>query len=183
MTSAVHIDVQDAACAASIVQACERADIAVDEHATLIITDDSTALDKGKRTIMLGGQHPADVAAHFTLPVSLVSLMERTKQLLEHTTTRVAIDDIVLDISARMLSKATQSEELTNKETQLMQLLMQQAEKVVSRETLLHDIWGYQADIDTHTLETHIYRLRGKCEALKSTINIDAQDGGYILTS
>ena len=38
-------------------------------------------------------------------------------------------------------------------------------EEGCTREVLLHKIWGYKSDLDTHTLETHIYRLRQKIEA------------------
>lgn len=52
--------------------------------------------------------------------------------------------------------------ELTEKEAALLTTLWKDREKSISRETLLKDIWRYQAGIDTHTLETHIYRLRQK---------------------
>jgi len=53
---------------------------------------------------------------------------------------------------------------LTEKETALLDYLAQ-SEQPVSREELLASIWGYDARIDTHTLETHIYRLRRKLGA------------------
>ncbi len=53
---------------------------------------------------------------------------------------------------------------LTNKETAIIKFLLQAEEQVVTREDLLREIWGYNADYKTHTLETHIYRLRLKIE-------------------
>ncbi|MFO1243209.1 MAG: helix-turn-helix domain-containing protein [Rickettsiales bacterium] len=52
--------------------------------------------------------------------------------------------------------------ELTEKEASLLAALLQERHQAVSRESLLKDVWRYQAGVDTHTLETHIYRLRQK---------------------
>lgn len=53
---------------------------------------------------------------------------------------------------------------LTERETLLLLYLARHAPRAVSREALLRDVWRYQDGIDTHTLETHIYRLRQKIE-------------------
>ena len=53
---------------------------------------------------------------------------------------------------------------LTSKEVGLLKFLHRHANQVVSRETLLEVVWGYHAGVTTHTLETHIYRLRQKIE-------------------
>ena len=48
---------------------------------------------------------------------------------------------------------------LTEKETSILKYLFRSGDKVVSRDVLLHEVWGYNAGVTTHTLETHIYRL------------------------
>jgi DNA-binding response OmpR family regulator len=53
---------------------------------------------------------------------------------------------------------------LTGKESSILKYLYQSQNKPVTREALLHDVLGYSAGISTHTLETHIYRLRQKIE-------------------
>ena len=53
---------------------------------------------------------------------------------------------------------------LTERETTLLLYLAKRAPQAVSREAILRDVWRYQDGIDTHTLETHIYRLRQKIE-------------------
>lgn len=53
---------------------------------------------------------------------------------------------------------------LTEKESAILKYLYRSGSQPVSREILLHEIWGYRTDISTHTLETHIYRLRQKIE-------------------
>jgi len=54
---------------------------------------------------------------------------------------------------------------LTEKEIAVLVLLAKAAGHHVSRQQLLNDVWGYAQDVETHTLETHIYRLRQKIEA------------------
>ena len=53
---------------------------------------------------------------------------------------------------------------LTEKETSILRYLYRARQQPVSRETLLHEVWGYNSGVTTHTLETHIYRLRQKIE-------------------
>ena len=71
---------------------------------------------------------------------------------------------------------------LTEKETSILKYLYRAGEKVVTREVLLHEVWGYNAGVTTHTLETHIYRLRQKIE--KDPANAEllvTETGGYKL--
>ena len=53
---------------------------------------------------------------------------------------------------------------LTEKETAILRFLYRAGQQVVTRDTLLREVWGYNASVTTHTLETHIYRLRQKIE-------------------
>lgn len=53
---------------------------------------------------------------------------------------------------------------LTDKEAQILKYLYFQGPEPVSRESLLGEVWGYNASVTTHTLETHVYRLRQKIE-------------------
>ena len=71
---------------------------------------------------------------------------------------------------------------LTEKETSILKYLYRSGDKVVGRETLLHEVWGYNAGVTTHTLETHIYRLRQKIEKDPSNSEIlVTETGGYKL--
>ncbi|MGC6516931.1 MAG: response regulator transcription factor [Candidatus Puniceispirillaceae bacterium] len=67
---------------------------------------------------------------------------------------------------------------LTEKETMVLKLLNKQAPEVVGREQMLSEIWGFQKGLTTHTLETHIYRLRQKLARLTAhPVIVTAQDG------
>lgn len=71
---------------------------------------------------------------------------------------------------------------LTEKETNILKFLHRADGAAVARDTLLHEVWGYNAQVSTHTLETHIYRLRRKIEADPSEATLLLTlEGGYAL--
>ena len=71
---------------------------------------------------------------------------------------------------------------LTEKETAILRYLYRADQRPVSRETLLQEVWGYNSGLTTHTLETHIYRLRQKIEEdAASPAILVTQAGGYTL--
>jgi DNA-binding response OmpR family regulator len=71
---------------------------------------------------------------------------------------------------------------LTEKETSILKFLYRAGQRVVSRDVLLHEVWGYNAGVTTHTLETHIYRLRQKIEKDPSNAELlITEAGGYRL--
>ena len=71
---------------------------------------------------------------------------------------------------------------LTEKETNILKYLYRAGAKPVSREELLTEVWGYNAGVTTHTLETHIYRLRQKIEPEPGQARLLLTDaGGYRL--
>ena len=71
---------------------------------------------------------------------------------------------------------------LTEKETSILKYLYRSGEKPVTRDVLLHEVWGYNSGVTTHTLETHIYRLRQKIEADPSNAELLVTEaGGYKL--
>ncbi len=86
--------------------------------------------------------------------------------------------------SAKMLvSQATNRRlHLTEKETAILKYLYRTGDKPVPREVLLDEVWGYNAGVTTHTLETHIYRLRQKIEPEPGrTQLLVTEPGGYRL--
>jgi len=71
---------------------------------------------------------------------------------------------------------------LTEKETAILRYLYRAGQRPVSRQILLQEVWGYNSGVTTHTLETHIYRLRQKVErdAANPAILV-TEAGGYKL--
>jgi DNA-binding response OmpR family regulator len=71
---------------------------------------------------------------------------------------------------------------LTAKEVDILKFLYRHANKIVSRQVLLDEVWGYNAGVTTHTLETHVYRLRQKIEVDPSNCRLlMTAPGGYRL--
>jgi DNA-binding response OmpR family regulator len=86
--------------------------------------------------------------------------------------------------SAKLLIDPTEKKiRLTEKETNILKFLYRSGE-TVARETLLHEVWGYNPAVTTHTLETHIYRLRQKIENNPGQAQIlVTESGGYRLVA
>src|SRR5690606_1288686 len=71
---------------------------------------------------------------------------------------------------------------LTDKETAILKYLYRQGPKTIGRDVLLKEVWGYNNRVTTHTLETHIYRLRQKIERDPSHARLlVTEEGGYRL--
>lgn len=71
---------------------------------------------------------------------------------------------------------------LTEKETNILKYLYRSGAQPVSREELLTEVWGYNAGVTTHTLETHVYRLRQKIEPDPANAQLLVTEaGGYRL--
>jgi DNA-binding response OmpR family regulator len=71
---------------------------------------------------------------------------------------------------------------LTEKETAILKYLYRSGDRVVGRDLLLHEVWGYNSGVATHTLETHIHRLRQKIEHDPSNAQLlVTETGGYRL--
>ena len=78
--------------------------------------------------------------------------------------------------AAKLLIDARQKKiRLTEKETNILKYLFRSGAQPVGREELLREVWGYNSNVTTHTLETHVYRLRQKIE-------LDAQTPKLLLT-
>ncbi len=67
---------------------------------------------------------------------------------------------------------------LTEKEAAILKFLYRAGTKPVARQVLLNEVWGYNATVTTHTLETHIYRLRQKIEPDPSNARLLVTEGG-----
>jgi len=72
--------------------------------------------------------------------------------------------------------------QLTDKEVQILKCLHRAGNSIVSRDVLLEKVWGYNVEVATHTLETHVYRLRQKIELEPSRARLLVTEaGGYRL--
>lgn len=88
-----------------------------------------------------------------------------------------------LEVLARQLARAgSAAVTLTEKECSLLRTLASSHPAPLTREALLEQVWGIAGDVDTHTLETHIYRLRAKlAEIQPNPCDIVTENGAYLL--
>ena len=124
---------------------------------------------------------------YVTKPFKFPVLLARIRaQLRQHEQSEEAIFQLgpyTFKPSAKLLiTEDDKKIRLTEKETNILKFLYRAAAGVVPRDTLLHEVWGYNAGVTTHTLETHIYRLRQKIEPDPSNTQILVTEaGGYRL--
>jgi len=144
-----------------------------------------TAADGDSDTI-LGLESGAN--DYVTKPFKLAVLLARIRaQLRQHEQSEDAVFNIgpyTFRPSAKLLlhKQKQQKVRLTEKETAILKYLYRATDRAVSRDMLLGEVWGYNAAVTTHTLETHIYRLRQKIEQDPSNAELlVTETGGYRL--
>jgi DNA-binding response OmpR family regulator len=125
---------------------------------------------------------------YVTKPFRLSVLLARLRAHLRQSENS---DDAVLTIgpysfrpSAKLLTDPSgrRKVRLTEKETAILKYLYRAGEKAIGRDILLGEVWGYNAGVSTHTLETHVYRLRQKIERDPARAEIlVTEPGGYRL--
>ena len=124
---------------------------------------------------------------YVTKPFKFAVLLARIRaQLRSHEQSEDAVFHIgpyEFRPSAKVLTDPRQKKiRLTEKETNILKYLYRAGGKAVSREELLAEVWGYNAGVTTHTLETHVYRLRQKIEPDPANSSILlTETGGYRL--
>ena len=117
-------------------------------------------LDKNKKKM---SNNPFELV--LKLPINLVqfnkTVVELCKKYEFNKNSLIQIKGYILDKNERILKKNKISLKITEKETHFIEMLNHYG-KTLSKEYILKNIWSYSSDADTHTVETHIYRLRQK---------------------
>ena len=119
-------------------------------------------LDKNKKKM---SNNPFELI--LKLPINLVqfnkTIVELCKKYEFNKNSLIQIKGYILDKNERILKKNKISLKITEKETHFIEMLNHYG-KTLSKEYILKNIWSYSSDADTHTVETHIYRLRQKIQ-------------------
>ncbi len=124
---------------------------------------------------------------YITKPFKFAVLLARIRaQLRQHEQSEDAVFPIgkytFKPASKLLIDEKGSKVRLTEKETSILKYLYRAGEKVVTRDVLLLEVWGYNTGVTTHTLETHIYRLRQKIEKDPSNAELlVTETGGYKL--
>jgi len=115
-----------------------------------------------------------------------VRLREQFRTLDDSQGVSIAIGLYTFRPSAKLLHDVANNRRvrLTSREVAILKLLYRSGVYPVDRQTLLQEVWGYNTTIPTHTLETHIHRLRQKMEANPADpVLLVTESGGYRLNS
>ena len=130
----------------------------------ILLTAKTDDMDK-----LMGFEHGAD--DYVTKPFNILELKARVRALLrrscaqaEESTPTLCIGSISLDLNARNAYRDGVLADLTAKESDVIEFLMRNPNRVYSREALLDTIWAYEYRSDIRTVDVHIRRLREKLE-------------------
>ena len=122
---------------------------------------------------------------YVTKPFSPRELLLRVKNLIKRSDSsnvkadeRLVIGEIVIDKNTHEVKVDGQTIDLTATEYKLLILFTEKIGRVLSREVLLRDIWGYKNDIETRTVDMHVQRLRNKLLSSKNSI-VTVRGFGY----
>jgi DNA-binding response OmpR family regulator len=123
------------------------------------------------------------VVKPFRFAVLLARIRAHLRQHEQSEDATFAIGPYTFRPAAKMLLDASGGKvRLTEKETAILKYLYRAGDRIVTRDILLSEVWGYNSGVTTHTLETHIYRLRQKIERNPSHAELlVTESGGYKL--
>jgi DNA-binding response OmpR family regulator len=124
------------------------------------------------------------VTKPFRLSVLLARLRANLRQSEQSDSAEFPIGPFTFRPSAKLLTNASDGRKvrLTEKEAAILKYLHRAGDQAIAREVLLDEVWGYNAGVTTHTLETHVYRLRQKIERDPAHAEIlVTETGGYRL--
>ena len=124
------------------------------------------------------------VTKPFRLNVLLARLRAHLRQSEHRDDAVFAIGPYTFQPGAKLMTDPARRKKvrLTEKETAILRYLYHAGDRAIGRATLLGEVWGYNAGVTTHTLETHVYRLRQKIERDPANAEIlITEPGGYRL--
>jgi DNA-binding response OmpR family regulator len=123
------------------------------------------------------------VTKPFRFAVLLARIRAHLRQHEQSEDATFAIGPYTFRPAAKMLLHPSGGKvRLTEKETAILKYLYRAGDRIITRDVLLSEVWGYNSGVTTHTLETHIYRLRQKIERDPSHAELlVTESGGYKL--
>ena len=154
----------------SLFQILEELDLDLNFNVTFVDSEKSLN-DKVKNLnnyLIISNKKYSDIDNQFVLdttPIKIFQLVEKMNieflKLQFNSQSEVKINDYIINLNSREMLKNITKLKLTEKEINTISYLSK-SNKPVSIDELQEKVWSYQSDIETHTVETHIYRLRKK---------------------
>ena len=174
----------------NILEDCDNVDIVVVDEDTNLLVE---FLKKGLKApiILLSSQETNNNACvHHIIykPITLSSFLDDIKASInifeKSSDGKLEFNQYILDPSRKEIFnlRNNTTTKLTEKEVAIIKYLYKNRDKTIGKNDLIQEVWGYSADVYTHTVETHIYRLRQKVEQEDASAQlITTSDGGYSL--
>lgn len=127
------------------------------DRPVIFLTARSTEQDK-----LLGFELGAD--DYVTKPFSLLVLKARVDRLIKKVGTRklYRFGDVEIDLDKYLIRRPDKTERLSNRERDLLEYFIQNSGRILSRDLLLRQVWGYKSGIATRTVDTHVLTVRKK---------------------
>jgi len=147
----------------------------------VLILSAKRSVDDRVRGLQAGGDD------YLTKPFAFAELLARVQALIRRATgaaepTRLSVGDLSLDLLTRKVQRGPQSVELRPREFALLEYLMRNAGRVVSKTSILSQVWGYNFDPSTNVVDVLVSRLRDRIDKPFSTRLLHTVRGvGYVL--
>ena len=160
-------------------------EIGLDLNFNIIFVDSENSLNEQASNLnnylVISNRNHLDINNQFILdqiPIDIFKLIEKINieflKIQFNNQSKVKVNNYIIDLNSREMSTNNKKLKLTEKEINTVTYLSK-SNKPVSINELQEKVWSYQSDIETHTVETHIYRLRKK---ISKTFN----DNEFILS-
>ena len=154
----------------------------------VLIIDENTELastivtkNESPAVLLIGHENPnSEEFAFLQKPITANGLIQKVKLLANRQEQGLLVNFTLGNFTFCGQKRTMNGIPLTQKEAEIIQLLYENRNKILSKEEILQDLFGYAQDAQTHTLETHIYKLRQKIGDNDAKF-ILTQDKGYAI--
>ena len=144
---------------------------------------------QGSKSIKICVGKTKDLTNNYDASLELPATLKEINAIVENTAAKkkfnlnssIVVKDYLLNKNEKKLYKSNDFIILTEKEVQLIELFLKD-KKPISKDSILSSVWNYASDADTHTVETHIYRLRKKIadKFMDEKFILNNKDGYYL---
>ena len=147
-------------------------EIGLDLNINIFFADSENSLNEKvsnlNNYLIISNKNYSDISNQFVLdqmPINIFKLVEKINieflKIKFNSQSEVKVNNYIIDLNSREMLKKNNKLKLTEKEINTI-IYLSKSNKPVSIDELQENVWSYQSDIETHTVETHIYRLRKK---------------------
>ena len=165
-------------------------EIGLDLNINIFFADSENSLNEKvsnlNNYLIISNKNYSDISNQFVLdqmPINIFKLVEKINieflKIKFNSQSEVKVNNYIIDLNSREMLKKNNKLKLTEKEINTI-IYLSKSNKPVSIDELQEKVWSYQSDIETHTVETHIYRLRKKIyNTFKDNEFIVSKKDGY----